>query len=161
MLFRSNVHGQKVVLDIYTQTNLSDKIRKQIDSPGCCNLHAPVPQYEVLRLQKEADVLLFAESLSNNNLTARLSFSTKLTDYFAAGKCIWAIGNADLGPIDYIKTEQAGFVSSNDSEIKAVLNKIVNNPDLVISMAKQGYQCGKKNHDYKTITSKLKSIIYK
>lgn len=156
-----NVHGQKVVLDIYTQTNLSDKIRKQIDSPGCCNLYAPVPQYEVLRLQKEADVLLFAESLSNNNLTARLSFSTKLTDYFAAGKCIWAIGNADLGPIDYIKTEQAGFVSSNDSEIKAVLNKIVNNPDLVISMAKQGYQCGKKNHDYKTITSKLKSIIYK
>lgn len=156
-----NVNGQKIRLDIYTQTNLSEKIRKQIDIPGCCFLHDPVPQSEVLRLQKEADVLLFVEALSNRNLTARLSFSTKLTDYFAAGKCIWAIGNADLGPIDYIKTEQAGFVSSNDSEIRAVLNQIVNHPDLVISMAKQGYQCGKRNHDYKTITSKLKSIINK
>lgn len=156
-----NVNGQKIILDIYTQTNLSENIRKQIDIPGCCVLHDPVPQSEVLRLQKEADVLLFVEALSNRNLTARLSFSTKLTDYFAAGKCIWAIGNADLGPIDYIKTEQAGFVSTNDSEIRAVLNQIVNHPDLVISMAKQGYQCGKRNHDYKTITSKLKSIINK
>lgn len=156
-----NVNGPKIILDIYTQTNLSENIRKQIDIPGCCFLHDPVPQSEVLRLQKEADVLLFVEALSNRNLTARLSFSTKLTDYFAAGKCIWAIGNADLGPIDYIKTERAGFVSTNDSEIRAVLNQIVNHPDLVISMAKQGYQCGKRNHDYKTITSKLKSIINK
>lgn len=154
-----NVYGQKIVLDVYTQTNLPEKIRKQIDIHGCCILHDPVPQSEVLRLQKEADVLLFAESLSGNNLTARLSFSTKLTDYFSAGKCVWGIGNADLGPIDYIKTENAGFVSTSDNEILEVLNEMVNNPQLICDMAKLGYECGVRNHDKDRVIGTLFNVI--
>lgn len=154
-----NVHGQKIVLDVYTQTYLPEKIRKQIDIPGCCVLHAPVPQSEVLRLQKDADVLLFAESLSGRNLTARLSFSTKLTDYFSAGKCVWGIGHADLGPIDYIKTENAGFVSTTDNEILEVLNEIANNPQLICNKAKLGYECGVRNHDKDRVIETLFDVI--
>lgn len=154
-----NVYGQKIVLDVYTQTNLPEKIRKQIDIPGCCILHDPVPQSEVLRLQKEADVLLFAESLSGNNLTARLSFSTKLTDYFSAGKCVWGIGNADLGPIDYIKTENAGFVSTSDQEILDVLSEMVRTPQIICDMAKRGYECGVRNHDKDRVLETLLNVI--
>lgn len=154
-----NKDGQKVILDVYTQTILSDKLRKQINIPGCCVLHEPVPQPEVASLQKEADVLLFAESLSDRDLTARLSFSTKLTDYFAAGKCIWGVGNSDLGPIDYLRSENAGFVSTNDEEIKQVLNEIVSNPTLVCEKAKLGYECGIINHNAKGILQTLHNII--
>lgn len=87
-----NKDGQKVALDVYIQTVLSEKIRQQIDILGCCMMYALVPQSEVVRLQKEAEVLLFAESLFDRALTAHLSFSIKLTSYFAAGKCGgWAI----------------------------------------------------------------------
>lgn len=155
-----NKGGQKVVLDVYTQTILSRKMRQQIDIPGCCVLHAPVPQSEVIRLQKEADILLFAESLSCHDLTARLSFSTKLTDYFAAGKCVWGVGNADLGPIDYIKSENAGLVSSNDKEISEVLNKIVSSPELVCENAKLGYECGVRNHNKDKVMKTLEELIF-
>lgn len=154
-----NKYGQKVILDIYTQTVLSDKLKKQIDIPGCCVLHKPVSQLEVASLQKKADVLLFAESLSDRKLTARLSFSTKLTDYFAAGKCVWGVGNADLGPIDYLKTENAGFVSTSEEEIKQVLNEMVSNPIIVSEKAKLGYECGIINHNAKSILQTLHNIL--
>ena len=154
-----NKDGTKVILDVYTQTALSKKAQQAIDIPGCCVLHPPISQYEVGCLQKKADVLLFAESLSNHNLTARLSFSTKLTDYFAAGKCVWAVGNADLGPIDYIKTEKAGFVSTNEQEIADVLNEIISTPDIVCTKARHGYECGVRNHNKDKIINTLHDVI--
>lgn len=154
-----NKDSQKVVLDIYTQTILSNKMRQRIDIPGCCVLHEPVSQTEVKCLQEGADVLLFAESLSDRNLTARLSFSTKLTDYFAAGKCVWGVGNADLGPIDYIRTENAGFVSTNEQEIAEVLSEIVSHPEVICNKARLGYECGVRNHNKDKIISLLQNTI--
>ena len=154
-----NANNQKVILDIYTNTLLSDKMKKQIDIPGCCVLHDPVPQNQVFELQKGADVLLFVESLTDDDLTARLSFSTKLTDYFAAGKCVWGIGNADLGPISYIREEDAGFVSCTTNQIVDVLNQLVETPSLIVEYAKKSYDCGKRNHDGTTIINKLKNDV--
>lgn len=154
-----NAEGQKVVLDVYSNTELSKKMKQAIEVSGCCQLHAPVPQQEVLKLQKEADILLFVESMSNRDLTARLSFSTKLTDYFSAGKCIWAIGNRDLGPISYIESEKAGLVSWDKESIERVLLSMVENPTLVTEYAKCAADCGKKNHDKGIIEQRLMDII--
>lgn len=154
-----NKGEMKLFLDIYTQTVLSKKEREKICIDGCCELHAPVPQSRVIELQEQADILLFAESLSNKDLTARLSFSTKLTDYFAAGKCIWAVGNAELGPIDYIKTENAGFVSTNENEIYAVLDEITKDPNIVSQRAAFAFECGRRNHSKEMVMKKLNEII--
>lgn len=154
-----NKDGQKAILDIYTNTQLSEDKKAKIAVEGYCNLHDPVPQSEVAALQKNADVLLFAESLSDRDLTARLSFSTKLTDYFAAGKCIWAVGNSDLGPISYINSEDAGLVSTNIKEIRDTLEKMVSDKNLISDYARKGYDCGRRNHDKETIIRKIKTTI--
>jgi hypothetical protein len=154
-----NLYGPKVILDIYTQTDLPDSVRQKIDIPGSCVIHKPIPQSEVIELQRKADVLLFVESLSSKDLTARLSFSTKLTDYFSAGKCIWAVGNEDLGPIDYIKHEDAGFVSTNSEAITDVLNNMIKHPEDIVTYSKKSFDCGKLNHDSMTIFEKLRTII--
>jgi len=156
-----NKDGQKVILDIYTNTILPEKIINKIAIEGCCNIHPPVPQSEVAALQREADVLLFLEALSDKDLTARLSFSTKLTDYFAAGKCIWAVGNKDLGPISYIEREDAGMVSTDEQSITDAITKISNTPEIICEYARKGYECGKRNHDGRMIIEKLKNIIEK
>lgn len=154
-----NKDGQKAILDIYTNTQLSEDKKAKIAVESCCNLHDPVPQSEVAALQKNADVLLFAESLSDRDLTARLSFSTKLTDYFAAGKCIWAVGNSDLGPISYINSEDAGLVSTNIKEIRDTLEKMVSDKKLIIDYARKGYDCGRRNHNGDEVIERLHSII--
>lgn len=150
-----NKHGQQIVLDIYTNTILSPEMEKRINVSGCCNLHDPIPQNEVFKLQAEADVLLFAESLSDKSKTARLSFSTKLTDYFSAGKCVWGVGNADLGPIDYLRTENAGLVSTNKEEINDCLYELINNKNIIREYAYNAYLCGVEKHNKDMIINKL------
>ena len=72
---------------------------------------------------------------------------------------MWGIGHADLGPIDYIKTENAGFVSTTDNEILEVLNEIANNPQLICNKAKLGYECGVRNHDKDRVIETLFDVI--
>ena len=142
------------VLDIYTGTELSSTMRDRFARLTSCTLHAPVLQDEVAKLQLESDILLFAESLSDSNLTARLSFSTKLTDYFSAGRCIWAVGHEDLGPVSYIKEENAGIVSTNTQEIHDALMKL-QNVSLVELYGKKAYECGMRNHNPQQIREKF------
>ena len=154
-----NKDGQKIVLDIYTNTELTPDMEARINVPGSCNLHAPIPQSEVFKKQAEADVLLFAESLSDKSKTARLSFSTKLTDYFSAGKCVWGVGNSDLGPIDYLRTEDAGLVSTDKESILNTLKLISDNKQTISQYAQKAYDCGVNNHNKDIIIMKLYDAI--
>ena len=154
-----NHEEQRVILDIYTNSPLSAKIKSRIDVPGCCNIHDFIPQSEVLKIQSNADILLFVESLSKSDLSARLSFSTKITDYFSAGKCIWAVGNRDLAPIDYLKEEDAAFVSTSKQSIFNDLQEIVNNVEMLELYARKAFECGKRNHDSELIKMRFKDAI--
>lgn len=153
-----NKNGKRVFLDIYTTTALDSNLYASLNIKNCSSLHGAVPQNRVLELQKESDVLIFAESLDSKDLTARLSFSTKLTDYFSAGKCIWGIGNGDLGPISYLKEEDAGLISTSISEIKDVLERILSD-NIVLEYAMKSYNCGQRNHNQTLILNKLSKDI--
>lgn len=154
-----NKEERKAVLHIYTQTALSDEMKERIDVAGCCELHGAVPQSEVASIQDSADVLLFAESLSGKKPTARLSFSTKLTDYFAAGKCIWGVGNKDLAPIEYLRECDAGLVSTNDDEIRDVLEKMVSDSNVVKEYARKGYDCGQERHNASIVHNTFRKVL--
>lgn len=142
-----NKDGQKVLLQIYTDTELPEDLNKRICVPGCCEIKGFVPQSEVLKIQKEADVLLYVESLSDEKLTARLSFSTKMTDYLSSGTCIWAAGNSDLAPLEYLKDEDAGLVSTDKESIRLVLQQIIASPEVLCEYAQKAQECGRRNHD--------------
>lgn len=154
-----NKDRQRVMLEVFTNTELNPAMEERINVPGCCNLHDSIPQKEVFAKQSEADVLLFAESLSEKKLTARLSFSTKLTDYFSAGKCIWGIGNKDLSSIEYLKSQDAAVVSTNKNQILDTLSQLVDNPFLIGHYARKAYDCGIKNHSAVDILGRLYAEI--
>lgn len=158
-LEKSGYKPDQIHVDVYTNTILPNVLKRRFGESPYCTIHSSVPQDEVLRMQQEADILLFLESLSDDNLTARLSFSTKLTDYFAAGKCIWAIGNSDLGPIEYLRSENAGIVSCNINEISDALSQMINDKNCISDYARKSYDCGKRNHSYDIITKKLRALI--
>lgn len=150
----------KIVLDIYTKSVLSEKDRASIEIPGVCTLHKPIPQSEVFKLQDEADVLLFAESLERKkDQGARLSFSTKITDYFRAGKCIWTVGSPTLGPVDYLKRMDASLISTDKETILSTLEHMVKNPSIIEEYAKKGFKCGVQNHNSKKILETLYNAI--
>ena len=154
-----NREKQRVILDVYSGTPLSSKIRARINVPGACNLKGFVPQKKVFEEQQKADVLLFVESLSKQDMSARLSFSTKITDYLSAGKCIWAVGNGDLAPIDYLKEEDAAIVSFTKESILTSLKSIIDNKKRILTYAKKAYECGISNHNQQEIKIRFKNAI--
>lgn len=150
----------KIELDVYTTTVLQEKQIKSL-SPYVHILGA-IPQTEIPRVQQEADLLLFAEALNGENANiARLSFSTKLTDYFRSGKCIFAVGNMDTAPMEYLKDEDAALLSANKEEIVQTLTMLTDNLSLVDCYSEKAYNCGKKNHDIKVIQETLFQTLNK
>lgn len=70
-----------------------------------------------------------------------------------------SVSGQELGPIDYIKTENAGFVSTNENEIYAVLDEITKDPNIVSQRAAFAFECGRRNHSKEIVMKKLNEII--
>ena len=141
----------EMIVDAYTNTQLDDAVVKGL-SGGVCTLHPPVSQAEVLQLQKQSDVLLFLEDVDGPNAkTARLSFSTKITDYFSAGKCILAFANSDIAPMSYFRDQDAAICACSEEELKNKLTELIQNTDKIYEYARRAYECGQRNHRYEKI----------
>ncbi len=145
-----------VELDVYTQTVLSDEMTSKIQNEYC-HIHKPIPQSEALKKQNEADILLFLEDIDGKDAkVARLSFSTKITDYLSTGKCIFAIGNKDTAPMQYFIENEAAVVCGSDEDIEHALESICNDPHLMDAYAEKAAISAKKNHD----PQKIQSVFY-
>ena len=153
-----NIKG-KIFLDIYTQTMLKKRELEKLDVEYC-RIHHAISQKEVIQKQKQADVLLFLEALKGeNSRTARLSFSTKITDYLSSGKCIFAVGNNGLAPIDYLKAQQAALVATNEIEIEKCLKELLSDLSVLRKYAKNAIRCGIENHNEEIILRKFDEAI--
>ena len=142
-----NRDGIKIVLDIYTTDSLTDEQNRLLNRNGC-SVKGALTLEQVKTVQKEADILVFVESLEKKfRNTARLSFSTKITDYLRSGKCIFAIGDKDIAPIDYFRRYDSAVTATSYVQISEKVTELVNTPDLVLEYAKKAYDCGVEHHE--------------
>lgn len=147
-------------IDVYTKTELSTEIRQEINEQ-ICHIYSPIPQKEVLAKQLEADLLLFLEDIDGPDAhTARLSFSTKTTDYLSSGRCILAVGCAETAPMQYFISNNAAINACSDKEIVSKLQLILDNPQLLIQYACKASEIGIKNHDKKKVTAEFDRIVF-
>lgn len=154
-----NADGERVSFDIYTPTQLDEKTTELLNSHGC-HLRGSVPRSEVDRIQSEADIVVFAESLEKKHrYDARLSFSTKLTDYFKNGKCIFAIGDESIAPIIYLRNNDAAVCACEYSEIENALRTLTDDVKKISEYARKAYECGKRNHDSKNVADTFVSAF--
>ena len=146
-------------IDVYTKTEISPKVRQKLNEK-ICRIHAPIPQKEVLAKQQEADILLFLEDIDGADAhMARLSFSTKITDYLSSGRCILAVGCADTAPMQYFISNHAAITACSDKEIVSGLKRILNDPQLLAQYARRAGETGLKNHDKKKVMNEFYRLI--
>lgn len=144
---RINEFVIRVTLDIYTPTVLNAKISRVLNSNGC-TIHKPVSKEKVSQIQKEADIVVFVESLEKEHrYDARLSFSTKLTDYFASGKCIFAIGDKKIAPIQYLEEYDCAIVTTDYNKVEENLRNLIDNPFLITEYGRKAFETGRRNHE--------------
>lgn len=144
-LERINENGVKIELDVYSASYIPPEELEKLSQ--YVHMKGVVPQEQIARFQEAADVLLFAEAMRGDfSKIARLSFSTKLTDYFRSGKCILAVGAGDVAPMEYLAAEKAALCASSEEEIYRQLKTITDDPQRIPQMAQTAYSCGVKNH---------------
>lgn len=146
-----NRNEELVTLDIYSPNVMDSKTMEYLNSNGC-HFKGCVKKDEVAAIQDEADVVVFVESLEKQHrLTARLSFSTKLTDYFRSGKCIFAIGDERIAPIEYLRENDAAIICTNYDDIEKELSVLINDTNKIQEYGLKAFDCGKRNHNEENI----------
>jgi len=154
-----NKDSTKITLDIYSKENIQPSVLKKLNRNGS-TFRGGVTMDEVLAIQATADIVVFVESVDwRYKNFARLSFSTKLTDYFKSGKCIFAIGGKDTAPIDYLIKNDCAAVATSYREIKKQIQTLVNNPETIKEYGRRSFECGRKNHNAADIEKKLRNTI--
>lgn len=142
-----NKDGVKAELYIYSQTTPNDEVLGHINV-GAAHFCGRIGRDEVLKVQQEADVVVFSEALDGKDANvAKLSFSTKITDYISNGKCVLAIGKDYIAPIDYFQRNDAAIIAHNADEIGLRVAQIVDNPIIVDEYGEKAYNCAVKNHE--------------
>ena len=110
------------------------------------------PAAEIEKLQKNADILVHAESFDPQYyLSIHHSFSTKLVDCFHCAKCLFAVGPADAASIDCLV--------KNDAAVEERLAALVDDPALLDSYADKAWAYGAKQFDKADIKARLQQAI--
>lgn len=93
------------------------------DLENVVKVNEPVPYLESIKIQKNADILLF---LLWNDIKEKGVFTGKLFEYFGALRPILAIGNQYNVAAELILERKAGIVSINPEEIAQQLEAWIN-----------------------------------
>ena len=142
-------------LDIYTANSIPDRLKEQLSTNESVTIHAAVKYEQVQKVISEHDVVVFVESFEPDYCkVARLSFSTKITDYLSSGKCIFAVGPKDIAPIEYFIEKDAALVATTKEEIKQQLLKLTDF-NLITSYARKAYDCVCNNHNREILIERL------
>ncbi len=154
-----NRNETRAELDIYTTDTLTEEQKAALNRNGC-SVKGALALNEVQKVQREADVLIFVESLEPQfKNAARLSFSTKITDYLKNGKCIFAIGDRGIAPIDYFNRYDAAITASTYEEIGQQLTRLIDHPAQITKYSKKAYECGKEHHSIEKMDEVLRNAI--
>lgn len=146
-----NSNERQIVLNIYTGTPVSEDVKERMSEKGSVVFHAPVPYTQIADIIRKSDVVLFTETFEEKKKNiARLSFSTKLTDYLSEGKCMLAIGPGDIAPMEYLVENDAAITVTDLQDIKEKVDFLLK-PGVIEQYARKAYECGKRNHDKQTL----------
>ncbi len=146
---------------IYSQTEPQEEVLARINN-GAAHFCGRIGLEEVLKVQQEADVVVFAESLEGKEANAaKLSFSTKITDYISNGKCVLAIGKDYIAPIDYFQRNDSALIAHNIEEIKARVEEIVENPMITDVYGEKAFNCAVRNHEKNMMNERFIATMLK
>jgi hypothetical protein len=109
-----------------------------------------------------SDVLVHVEAFDRKNRhITRLSTSTKIPEYLASGRCIFAVGPNDVSSMQYLAGYDLGVtvMSNNKSKIKLALRDIIINSEKRIKYAEKGKIIAEVKHNADKTAESIYQII--
>lgn len=135
-------------MEIYTQTPISNRMKKALNVSGSSKIMGSVSAVEVKALQYNADVLVHVEAMDlKNRWAVRQSFSTKLVDYFKMARPILAVGPTDVASLAHLIENNCAMVCQSKQDVKVALEQAVNDSSYLRQLSINAYECGRLNHN--------------
>ena len=119
---------RKCFLKVYSSQILSNKIVEAINLDGASEFCGSLSASQVAEIYAGADILLHVESFDSNAIAStKYSFSTKIPEYLSAGKCVLAVGPAEVASIRYLS--DFACVIHDDTHLTSALKKVILDDD--------------------------------
>lgn len=143
-----NKANSKGILYIYTKNELTTKMKSSLLEIKSIKFMGGIPASKVSAVQSESDILVHVESLRmKEKLLTRLSFSTKLVDYFSQGKCILAVGWNEAASIEYLRKNDLAVIVDDLNKVNITLKQLLSQPEKIEYYGLRAWNFGKENHD--------------
>jgi hypothetical protein len=153
------VEGYEAVLEIYTPRPLNNRLRGKLTIEPVLAVCGSLTPEKLTQTMRGANVLVMVESFARSaRKVTRLSLSTKIPEYMAAGRCILAVGPGDVSSIAYLKAHGAAIVADRPGHA-ALLDALrgVFDPARRAVCAQNGLRVAQAAHQ----KSALQAMIYR
>ncbi len=155
-----NFEECKMILNLYTNSQVPVELEKFIDSSNSVSLKGTLPYHEIVEKLAQADIVLHVESFIKNQIRkTRYSFSTKIIDCIQSGSCFMAIGPSEIASIDYAFNIPGAVVITDLKKIEETLVNILKNPSQLVEKANESLKFAKNYHGESQHNIKFKNRL--
>lgn len=155
-----NKDGIKMILDVYTQEQMSKEQQNAVSESRYIYMKGCVTSVELKEAYMKADIALHVEAMDHHfRMATRVSFSTKIIDLMASTCAIMAICWEKHCGYQYLKEHDAAICVGDYDHILPTLQSVADNPTMVNDYARKAYLCGKEYHSREKIQSQLMCIF--
>jgi hypothetical protein len=159
-LSQINVPRQRAVLRIYTRERLDGPMLARLSIPGAMEFAGCLNAAEVEQVIERSDILVHVESMDEvSRKLTRLSLSTKIPQYLASGKCLLAVGPAEVASIRYVQDHAAGMVVTDLETLRGNLETLISGPELRRRYTVNSLRLARQRHDSKIVTDLLATTL--
>jgi glycosyltransferase involved in cell wall biosynthesis len=154
--------GLDAELRIYSAEQPSPKVLALLEAASSTRHCGSLDPDGVRRVIQESDVLVHVEADDAKSKTVtRLSVSTKIPEYMAAGRPIFAVGPSDVASIEYLKETASAFVvdTASSSDLDDQLAQAIQDTAQRTARAEQAWLVARENHDRATLAPALQDAI--
>lgn len=159
---RLRSRGLHAELRVYSAETPSSAVMARLEASPSTRHCGSLDADGVRGVIQESDVLVHVEAddAKSKSVTS-LSISTKIPEYMAAGRPIFAVGPADVASIEYLKETASAFVVDNPSstDLDDQLARAVQDTAQRDAYAKQAWLVARENHDRATLAPRLQAEI--
>ncbi len=137
----------RIKLIIYSNTQISESAAVFLDNRDDSQYMGCHPYERVKKALDEAELALFAESFSEDNIKkTRLSFSTKIIDCMQSSSAMLAVGPDTIASMEYIIENKIGITISEKQDIYKTLSGICRHPNTILEMARNKHAYALEKH---------------
>lgn len=129
----------KITFQVYSASDMEQTILDLFKKRKCLTFNGAISPKEVKKVQLKSDILVHVEAFDDKSkISTRLSVSTKIFEYLAAGKPVIAYGPKDIASMQYLSNTGASMIADSHTELYDCIIELISSSQKRQEMGEKG-----------------------